>query len=296
MISFLLVACSTCAAIVLGAGLLHLVPRLGRGGERVSEWLCRAPGLDLLITYFTVAPLFVGPVVAGWAGFAGAVTGQVAGMLAWQTAHELANRGHVRGPRIVKVLNRIFGPWRNYTAVWITALVTPLFWAVRMAEVALYPFLVKLVNFPAYRQGEWVNVSRHKFCGLVGHDLIWCLYCDWMTGVWSLGTEMLRNVESFWCPIRFDDEKKCANCAIDFPDVERGWVPAGATIAEAAATVERMYGDRQHGWFGHRSRVRLTVNGEEPADGAGATREPELAAAHGGNGNGHRNGHGVQMP
>ena len=37
---------------------------------------------------------------------------------------------------------------------------------------------------------------------VIGHALIWCLYCDWMTGVWSLGTEMLRNVESFWYPIR----------------------------------------------------------------------------------------------
>ena len=43
-------------------------------------------------------------------------------MLVWQFAHELANRRHVRGPRIVKVLNRIVGPWRNYTAVWITGI------------------------------------------------------------------------------------------------------------------------------------------------------------------------------
>jgi hypothetical protein len=131
-----------------------------------------------------------------------------------------------------------------------------------------------------------VNVSRHKFCGLVGHDLIWCLYCDWMTGVWSLGTEMLRNVESFWCPIRFDSEKKCANCAIDFPDVDGGWVPAGATIADAAATVERMYGSGQAGWFGHGSRVKLTVNGTEPARSTEVEREPALAAAAAG-GNGH---------
>ena len=47
-----------------------------------------------------------------------------------------------------------------------------------------------------------------KVEGLVGHDRIWCLYCDWMTGVWSLGTEMLRNVESFWCPLRFSSDAK----------------------------------------------------------------------------------------
>jgi hypothetical protein len=273
---FVLVAVFTAAAMVLGALVLHLVPRLGAAGRRASEALCRAPGLDLLITYFTVAPLFVGPIVAGWRGFVGAVAGQVTGLLIWQTGHEWANRQHVRGPRIVKVLNRIVGPWRNYTAVWITAIVTPVFWVVRLAEVALYPFLVRLVNLPAYDQGEWVNVSRQKFCGLVGHDLIWCLYCDWMTGIWSLGTEMLRNVESFWCPIRFDSAKKCANCAIDFPDVEHGWVAADATMHEVAATVERMHGGRVHAWFGHPARVPLTVKGKEPQVDA---LEPELVSA-----------------
>ena len=274
---FLLIAAFTALAMVLGAVLLHLIPRLGGVGRRVSDALCRAPGLDLLITYFTVAPLFVGPAVAGWRGFVGAVVGQVAGILIWQTGHELANRQHVRGPRIVKVLNRIVGPWRNYTAVWITAIVTPVFWLVRLSEVALYPFLVRLVNFPAYNQGEWVNVSRQKFCGLVGHDLIWCLYCDWMTGVWSLGTEMLRNVESFWCPIRFNSEKKCANCAIDFPDVDNGWVPAHATMAEVATTVEKMQSRHAvNGWFGHPSRVKLTVKGGEVSR---SVAEPALAAS-----------------
>ena len=274
---FMLVAALTAAAVVLGAVLLHLIPRFGPIGRRVSEALCRAPALDLLITYFTVAPLFVGPIVAGWPGLIGAVVGQVAGMLIWQTGHELANRRHVRGPRIVKVLNRIVGPWRNYTAVWITAIVTPVFWVVRLSEVALYPFLVRLVNFPKYDQGEWVNVSRQKFCGLVGHDLIWCLYCDWMTGVWSLGTEMLRNVESFWCPIRFDSEKKCANCATDFPDVFNGWVPADGTMADVAALVERMQTRvGVNAWFGHASRVPLTVKGKEPAP---REAEPALVSA-----------------
>ena len=274
-----IVALSTALAMLLGAGLLHLIPRLGRVGKRVSESLCRAPGLDLVVTYFTVAPLFVGPIVAGWRGFVGAVLGQVGGMLAWQVSHEWCHREHARGPRIVKVLNRIYGPWRNLTAVWITGIVTPLFWAIRVAEVALYPFLVKLVDFPRYDAGEWVNVSRQKFCGLVGHDLIWCLYCDWMTGVWSLGTEMLRNVESFWCPIRFASDKKCANCAIDFPDVDNGWVPAGATMADVAATVERMQGHGASGWFGHPERVPITVEGKAPPAATPEAREPEPVGA-----------------
>src|SRR5262249_30687754 len=123
------------------------------------------------------------------------------------------------------------------------------------------------VRLPKYRQGDWVNVSRQKFRGLVGHDLIWCLYCDWMTGVWSLGSEMLRNVESFWCPIRFASGKKCANCAVDFPDVFNGWVPADGTMADVASVLEAKYpAQGPQPWFGH--PARLTVEGKEPV-GAG---------------------------
>jgi hypothetical protein len=124
---------------------------------------------------------------------------------------------------------------------WRLALATPVFWVVRAAQIVVYPSLVRLVNLPAYNAAEWVNVSRQKFSGLVGHDLIWCLYCDWMTGVWSLGTEMLRNVESWGCPIRFSCEKKCANCAHDFPDINNGWVDAKANMADVVKTLDRMY-------------------------------------------------------
>ena len=256
---FLAVGSASAAALLVGAGVLHLLPRLGPSGRRWSHALCRAPALDLLVTYFTVLPLWVGPIVAGWAGFVGAVVGQVAGLLVWIQLHELANAEAVRGPRIVKSLNRSVGRWRNHAALWVTATVTPVFWVVRVIEVAAYPALHALVGLPKYNEAEWVNVSRQKFEGLVGHDLIWCLYCDWMTGIWSLGTEMLRNVESFWCPIRFYDGKKCENCAIDFPDVNDGWVPADGTMAEVAETVGRMQGGNDHAWFGR--RVQLTVRG-----------------------------------
>ena len=171
----------------------------------------------------------------------------------------------MRGPRIDKVLSRLFGRWHSHTAVWLTAIVTPVFWLVRIAEIFIYPLLTRLVELPPYPGREWVNVSRHKFSGLVGHDLIWCLYCDWMTGIWSLGSEMLRNIESFWCPIRFANDRKCANCVIDFPDLANGWVEAGGTMQEVADTLERMYADGQRGWLGH--QVRMTVNGKllEPA-------------------------------
>jgi len=165
------------------------------------------------------------------------------------------------------VTNQKVGRLRNHTAIWLTAVVTPLFWLVRVAQIFLYTPIRWLVRFPRYDQGEWVNVSRHKFKGLVGHDLIWCLYCDWMTGVWSLGSEMLRNVESFWCPIRFASEKKCANCRHEFPDIDNGWVDSRGTMAEVTATLNRLYDETgTNAWFGH--PVRVTVRGreiEEPA-------------------------------
>jgi hypothetical protein len=105
-----------------------------------------------------------------------------------------------------------------------------------------------------------VNVTRQKFDGLVGHDRIWCLYCDWMTGVWSLGGEMLRNVETFWCPIRFLDAKKCENCKVDYPDIDNGWTDAKGNIADAVQTLVDHYEAEprppKNAWFGIRSASR----------------------------------------
>ncbi|MGP1272233.1 MAG: hypothetical protein ACTS22_02765 [Phycisphaerales bacterium] len=263
------------AALLLGAGLLHLIPRLGSPGRALSAWLCRAPGLDVLIAYFTVAPMVVGPILGaragagswGWlAGLGVGIAAQVVMVMVWTVLHELANRRHLRGPRIVSNINARVGRFRNHAAVWTTALAVPVFAIVRFAEYVVYPPLTWLIRLPKYDHGDWVNVSRHKFRGLVGHDLIWCLYCDWMTGVWSLGTEMLRNVESFWCPIRFDSTKKCENCRVDFPDVDAGWAPADGTMADVVRTLDRHY-PGPHGdnpWFGH--PARLTVDGR-PAPG-----------------------------
>jgi len=260
---FLQIAGITTAAILLMAGVLHLIPRLGPVGRRLSDAFCRAPLLDLIITYYTVAPMIIGPIVGGWIGLAAGITGQVAAIVIWTPLHELAHPQGRRGPRIVHQINRTVGRFRNHAAVWTTALAVPLFWIVRVAQYIVYPPLTWLVRLPKYNDAEWVNVSRHKFNGLVGHDLIWCLYCDWMTGIWSLGSEMLRNVESFWCPIRFDSSKKCDNCKIDFPDIEHGWARADGTMADVTAALDAHYkpGDRVNGWFGH--PVRLTVNGRE---------------------------------
>ena len=255
----------TCAyilgSLLLLAGMLHLIPRLGKPGKSLSAWLCAAPGLDIVVGYFTAVPLIVGPILEGWIGLAAAVCAQVLAVVVWTTLHGIAHPKARKGPRIVYVLNEIVGTWRNFLAVWITALAVPVFVCVRVAEMLVYPFLVWLVRFPRYRQSDWIRVGRHKFDNLVGHDLIWCLYCDWMTGVWSLGSEMLRNVESFWCPIRFDNEKKCDNCHHDFPDVFGGWVESDSDMAAVTEVLKKHYGQADiNCWYGH--PARLTVEGE----------------------------------
>lgn len=261
-IHFLSVVGIVVGSLLAAAALLHLIPRMGKPGAKISNALCRAPALDWVIAYFTAAPLIAGPIFAGWLGLLAAIVGQVACVLIWTALSELAHRRVARGPRIVSLVNQMVGPWRNHAAIWLTAIVTPLFILVRMAEAFIYPPIRWLVGFPKYTAADWVNVSRHKFHGLFGHDLIWCLYCDWMTGVWSLGTEMLRNVESFWCPIRFDSSKKCANCSVDFPDVEGGWVPADGNIAQVVDVLKKAHGNGTHAWFGH--PVRITLRGKEP--------------------------------
>lgn len=270
MNGFMWMAAGSLVAVLGGAIVLHGVAAMGSPGRRVVGWFARAPGLDVLVTWFTVLPWLVGGIVFGWPGLLGGIAGQVVGLVLWCWGHELTHRKAVKGARIVTVLNRLVGRPRNHAALWVTTLAVPVFWMVRVGEWVVYPPLVWLVRFPRYPMGEWVNVSRHKFDGLVGHDLVWCLYCDWMTGVWSLGSEMLRNVESFWCPIRFLDDKKCDNCSIDFPDVLTKWTPADGTMDDVAALLERKYAgaDRpaRNSWFGHRDRVELTVKGKGTGD------------------------------
>lgn len=227
-----------------------------------------------------------------------AILGQLLAIYIWCFFHELANRDIIRnakGQRLINTINknlstpqrkgqrphssdaahapsltaRILGTLRNHFALLWMLLAVPVFNAVRLAEYIVYPVLVLVVRLPRYDQRQWINVSRHKFEGLVGHDLIWCLYCDWMTGVWSLGTEMLRNIESFWCPIRFSNPHKCSTCALDFPDTNTTWTPDTANIQAAAALHAANYPDQNgdNSWLGHPARKPLppshvTINGK----------------------------------
>ena len=290
MEAFFLVTGATTAALLVGAGLLHLIGVLGRPGRAVIDAFCRAPWVDWVITYFVAAPMILGAILEGWIGLAGAVVGQFLALFIWIALHELAHPSARKGPRIFRTLDRITGAWKNHTAMWVTIFGVPILWLVRVDQLLFYPILVRLLGFPKYNQQDWVNLSRHKFEGLVGYDRIWCLYCDWMTGVWSLGTEMLRNVESFWCPIKFASGKKCENCKIDFPDAAHGWVPADATMAQVAQTIEAMHGHGKTSWFGHPERVGLDVlvpapaaccesNGHANGNGYGSEVESLAAAA-----------------
>jgi hypothetical protein len=233
---------------------------MGRMPKWLGDTFARAPALDFVVAAFTWVPWVAASSKYGWPGFFGSLVGQAGCYFAWIFYHEGMHQEAVRGPRIVKVINRTVGRWQNHAALIGTLIALPGFWHFRLLEYCVYPLLVWLLKFPKYKHGEWVNVSRYKFDGLVGFDLFWCLYCDWMTGVTSLGIEMLRNVESFWCPFRFRDGKKCDNCKIDYPDIERGWVSENGTMRDVTDKLEAMYGDGQRTWFNH--PARLTVKGK----------------------------------
>ena len=244
-----------CIPLIAGIIAVHSLPRLGKLGKSISEFLCYAPGIDLALAYYMLMPAIVGSFVSGWRGVGIAILAELSVLWVWIFAHEFAHRDEEYKGHIFRTLSSIVGKGRNHLAVWITALAIPLFWVVRFTEVVVYPPLTKLIGLPKYEARNWVNVSRHKFEGLIGYDLIWCLYCDWMTGVWSLGTEMLRNVESFWCPIRFDSSKKCENCQLDFPDIDNGWIAADGTMKDVGNVLQEKYdGVKDSSWYGHRDR------------------------------------------
>lgn len=256
---------------VLGLGLcLTALPHLGGWGRAATDALSRPPLLDAALALLTLVPWIVALLYAGWLGVVACVLGQMAAAYAWIFVHELLHLRAVRGPRIVRFTNRIVGRGSNHLALWLTSFGVPVLWAIRLLEIAVYPALVYLLRFPRYNHADWVSLSRHKFRDLVGHDLVWCLYCDWMTGTWSLGTEMLRNVESFWCPIRFDHPKKIENCEGVFPDLSGGWVPADGTMEQVEATLEKQYGgEGDRSWFGHPARgARRSGAGHDEATAA----------------------------
>src|SRR5579862_7611486 len=166
--------------LIIAAG-LAVLPKLGPAGNRLAAASCRAPLLDFWVAAFTWIP-WAAALFWGWRSLLGALLGQAIALVVWSTVHGLMQRrGSGREPRIATFLNRQVGTWQNHIALWYTLIALPGFWFIRILQLVAYWPLVLLLGFPRYRQAEWVNVSRQKFAGLVGYDLIWCLYCDWMT-------------------------------------------------------------------------------------------------------------------
>lgn len=225
------------------------------GVYRLTSKIAEAPLLDLVLSLMTWIPWVVALATAGWNGFFACVIGQFLALQSFAIIHG-AVRPKPKGS-IRRTLDRFVGPLRNHLGLWLTIPALPMFLAIRICEIVFYPALIVTLGFPKYRQADWVNVSRQKFSGLVGHDLVWCLYCDWMTGVYSLGGEMLRNVESFWCPIRFYPGKKCENCRAIFPDLDQ-WVPADGTMKDVENALDAHYSPKKgtsRAWWGHSERV-----------------------------------------
>ena len=262
------------AGLLIVAGFLHMGTKIGL--RRFMDLCAKAPMLDVVVFMLTIGP-FVSGVVTWWAigsptllsalaHIGVSLAAQSLALILWSELHLLAHPKVRKGPRIVKSLNRAVGPLRNNVALWWTATAVPVFTIIRITEYIVYPPLTWIVRLPKYQHADWVNVSRQKFTGLVGYDLIWCLYCDWMTGIWSLGSEMLRNIESFWCPIRYTSPEKCSNCVREFPDIDGGWALESTDIAEAARVVEAQYPGPGgvNSWFGH--PVRLTHEGKATRD------------------------------
>ncbi|MFP4143936.1 MAG: Fe-S cluster assembly sulfur transfer protein SufU [Phycisphaeraceae bacterium] len=252
---FLLSTTIVAGAELLAGTALVLLPRFGSRGRRAADALARAPLLDVVWAAATVLPWLVAGLVAGWPALFGAILGQVVAVYLWIAGHELVHYRAARGPRIVRFHHRLVGTLPNQVSLWLTAVALLPLWSIRLLEVAAYPVLVKLLNFPRYDHGEWINLSRHKFQDLVGHDLLWCLYCDWMTSVWALGSEMLRNVESFWCPIQFPNRAKNQRARTEFPDAATHWVPADGSMEQVVDLLERKYQGGRRTWFGHPDRA-----------------------------------------
>lgn len=222
---------------------------------KFNTFFSKAPGLDIAIFSFSALPWFLSFKYFSYPGLIYSVLAQLFVLYSFNLIHErILNSEHKDGAKLYRTLNQIVGFSRNHGALLICLLAVPIFLLIRVGQITIYPLLRWTLRFPKYKASDWINISRYKFEGLVGHDLVWCLYCDWMTGLYSLTGEMLRNVESFWCPIRFYDGKKCDNCSLDFPDLNK-WVVSDAKVDDVQDLLLSQYppGSKEdRTWFGYR--------------------------------------------
>jgi len=220
----------------------------------ITDKIAEAPALDFFVSLFTWIPWGFGFWANGWLGLLAAVVAELIFLHVFCLVHR-AVYGK-KGRTLTDAQGRLLGPLRNQLCLLVQTPAIFAFVGIRLTELLLYPAIAAIGKLPTYKQSEWVNLSRHKFSGLIGYDLLWCWYCDWMTGLWSLGSEMLRNIESFWCPIQFQSPIKNKNASIDFPDVAK-WAPADSDIEEAVKRFEQHYEPgKPHSWWGHPDRKK----------------------------------------
>src|SRR5437870_5275786 len=94
---------TTFVTVTVLAAVVSFLPRISRG---FSDAWCRAPRLDLMVASFTWLPWLIAGIFGGWAGVGGSVVGGAAALIVWTAWHELLYRQDVKGPRIVKFINR----------------------------------------------------------------------------------------------------------------------------------------------------------------------------------------------
>ncbi len=211
---------------------------------RKMEFLARPPAVDFIVIGYTAGPWIAG----GFAGagihqyWLGALGGLTAVTFAQMIALELfdfihcriAARRGIQSLRINHTIERRFGKFKNRFCLWLTVPSIPLFLYNRFGFLGFFIF-EKMLGFSHFKTSDYITVSRQKIQNLVGADLVWCLYCDWMTGGWTLTSEILNEVESFWCPLQFDDRTKCEKCANYFSTGH--WTPPQTTAAEIGKIV-----------------------------------------------------------
>jgi hypothetical protein len=206
---------------------------------RRCDWLARPPAIDLIVILYTVAPWGAAWIVGmrihqHWAGgFGGLATSAAAQIIALELFDFIhlryALRSGIRSLEINGAIERKFGKWNNRVCLWLTIPSIPFFLANRFGFMG-YVIFEKLLGFTHFNTADYITVSRQKIKNLIGADLVWCLYCDWMTGGWTLTTEILNEVESFWCPLQFADHGKCEKCAQFFRTGH--WAQPGCTSQE----------------------------------------------------------------
>lgn len=239
--------------LLAGGGFVLLLLLYRQGVETFLE----SPGLDVVVAYFTWGPWLVFWWIHGWPGLIACALAQVLSLLCLSGIHTFMSKRQRKPGALRKTLGEVLGTGRVVTGFLITLLAIPVFLFLRLGQVTVYPLLSLCLGFPRYRSSDWIRLSRHKFDGLVGLDLAWCLYCEWAAGVYALGGEMVRNNESFWCPIRFASDKHCENCRVDFPDIDRWISQKTGRLEDVSQLLSHQYqkgSDRPRSWYGHPDR------------------------------------------